>query len=232
MISQLAYAPIAALDLSSIRTRLMHPHAGLGWSETRTRAAERDYRQFLLLAKTTPAAEASPTADVDAFWHFHILDTVKYARDCSTVFGYFLHHKPDPDPDGADAIARHRRLRASVRSRTRQADAAAPTSKSAAYCAIAATAPAAYCAIVATAPAAYCAIAAAPAQAGQSAHRNCIGERLALQAAAAAAPTAYCAFTNLGAASYCAAKAPSKDIGSKRHARIVRGGARVPPPHC
>jgi hypothetical protein len=31
---------------------------------------------------------------VDTFWHFHILDTVKYAADCERVFGYFLHHNP------------------------------------------------------------------------------------------------------------------------------------------
>jgi hypothetical protein len=90
-----AYASIAALDLSTVCTRLMHPHAGYGWSEARTRAAEQAYREFLQFAKTFPAETPSPTADVDAFWHFHILDTLKYARDCAMAFGYFLHHKPD-----------------------------------------------------------------------------------------------------------------------------------------
>ena len=89
------FASIAALDLSSICVRLMHPKAGLGWSESRTRATEFAYREFLLFAKTFPAETPSPSADVDAFWHFHILDTVKYARDCAMAFGYFLHHKPD-----------------------------------------------------------------------------------------------------------------------------------------
>jgi hypothetical protein len=32
--------------------------------------------------------------DVDNFWHYHILDTKKYAVDCHNVFGYFLHHFP------------------------------------------------------------------------------------------------------------------------------------------
>lgn len=89
------FAPIKALDLSTVRTRLMHPRAGLGWSEARTLEAENDYRAFLLCAKVYPAESPSPTADVDCFWHYHILDTVKYARDCDTAFGYFLHHKPD-----------------------------------------------------------------------------------------------------------------------------------------
>ena len=28
------------------------------------------------------------------FWHFHILDTLKYQEDCDNIFGYFLHHFP------------------------------------------------------------------------------------------------------------------------------------------
>lgn len=99
------YAPIAALDLSTVRTRLMHPRAGLGWGEARTLAAESAYREFLLYAKQYPAETPSPTADVDAFWHYHILDTVKYARDCQRAFGYFLHHKPDVEFCDEDAQA-------------------------------------------------------------------------------------------------------------------------------
>ncbi len=88
-------APFATLDLSTVSTRLMHPRAGLGWSAARTRAAESDYREFLLHAKLCPEENGAPTPDVDCFWHFHILDTVHYARDCQRLFGYFLHHEPD-----------------------------------------------------------------------------------------------------------------------------------------
>ncbi|WP_205588317.1 glycine-rich domain-containing protein [Helicobacter vulpis] len=35
-----------------------------------------------------------PPKDVDAFWHYHILDTQKCAQDCQEIFGYFLHHFP------------------------------------------------------------------------------------------------------------------------------------------
>lgn len=97
-------ASIARLDLSTIRTRLMHPHAGLGWSEARTRAAERAYREFLLFAKLLPQEAAVPSADVDYFWHFHILDTHKYADDCERIFGYFLHHQPQVEFDDAAGI--------------------------------------------------------------------------------------------------------------------------------
>ncbi|MDB5962986.1 MAG: hypothetical protein JWP59_4280, partial [Massilia sp.] len=102
-----------------------------------------DYREFLLFAKTYPAATPTPTADVDAFWHFHILDTVKYARDCASAFGYFLHHKPDVEFDDDD----------------QQEELADEAGSAAAYCALARpleAGAAAYCA--AAKPSAYCAL--------------------------------------------------------------------------
>lgn len=97
-----ACAAIAALDLSTVRTRLMHPRAGLGWSAMRASAAESDYRDFLLRAKLFPEDSPSPMADVDSFWHFHILDTTKYVRDCEQSFGYFLHHQPEVEFDSEE----------------------------------------------------------------------------------------------------------------------------------
>jgi hypothetical protein len=88
------YAPFKALDLNPIKTKLMHEASGEGWSEARTNAVETEYRRFLFLMKKYPDAGASPTVDVDTFWHYHILDTMKYARDCGAVFGFFLHHYP------------------------------------------------------------------------------------------------------------------------------------------
>lgn len=40
-----------------------------------------------------------PTRDIDTVWHYHILDTHKYASDCKVVFGYFLHHNPNYSPE-------------------------------------------------------------------------------------------------------------------------------------
>ena len=88
------FAAFAALDLAPIKMKLMHVESGEGWSALRADAVEMEYRRFLFLMKKYPDAEASPTVDVDIFWHYHILDTMKYARDCETVFGYFLHHYP------------------------------------------------------------------------------------------------------------------------------------------
>src|SRR5450830_6525 len=98
MLTHPACTAIEAIDLTSVCTRLMHPEAGPGWDAERTRQAESDYREFLFVATQFPDPAPRPSADVDAFWHFHILDTIKYARDCQQAFGYFLHHGPDPLP--------------------------------------------------------------------------------------------------------------------------------------
>jgi hypothetical protein len=88
------YAAFEALDLNPIKMKLMHEASGEGWSEMRTNAVETEYRRFLFLMKKYPDAGAAPTVDVDTFWHYHILDTMKYARDCQATFGFFLHHYP------------------------------------------------------------------------------------------------------------------------------------------
>jgi len=85
---------IAALDLEPIKVKLMHNKSGEGWTLERANAVELEYRRFLTLMKKFPDEQTSPLVDVDTFWHYHILDTMKYAADCQAVFGYFLHHFP------------------------------------------------------------------------------------------------------------------------------------------
>jgi hypothetical protein len=94
MMSMKEFAAFEALDLAPIKMKLMHVESGEGWSALRADAVETEYRRFLFLMKKYPDANASPTVDVDTFWHYHILDTLKYARDCEALFGYFLHHYP------------------------------------------------------------------------------------------------------------------------------------------
>lgn len=94
MSTKTEFEAFETLDLAPIKTKLMHVESGEGWSELRANAVEAEYRRFLFLMKKYPDSQASPTVDVDTFWHYHILDTMKYARDCEQVFGYFLHHYP------------------------------------------------------------------------------------------------------------------------------------------
>jgi hypothetical protein len=85
---------VMELDLDPIKVKLMHVESGESWSQARANAVEKEYRRFLWLMKMYPNESIAPLVDVDTFWHYHILDTMKYARDCEQVFGYFLHHFP------------------------------------------------------------------------------------------------------------------------------------------
>lgn len=85
---------IKSLDLDPIKIKLMDKKEGLGWTLDEASEAERWYRRFLFLNFKYPERSIVPTSAVDKFWHFHILDTKKYAEDCERIFGYFLHHFP------------------------------------------------------------------------------------------------------------------------------------------
>ena len=87
-------AAIHGLDLDPIKLKLMDPEEGQGWSREYVDRMELAYRRFLTLLVRFPEETIAPTQDVDKFWHGHILDTMKYAEDCETVFGHFLHHFP------------------------------------------------------------------------------------------------------------------------------------------
>lgn len=105
MTTQADFAAIAALDFDRIKTKLCHVESGEGWSRARADAVEVEYRRFLFLMKAYPTEQTVPSVEVDIFWHYHILDTVKYAADCKAAFGYFLHHDPSVGLAGADEAA-------------------------------------------------------------------------------------------------------------------------------
>ena len=154
------FSAVMELDLSPIKVKLMHIESGEGWSLQKADAIEKEYRRFLCLMKLYPDEDTSPLVDVDTFWHYHILDTMKYAVDCEHAFGYFLHHYPYVGLRGEDD--KQFRLDSAVRMRILyeatfgDAYPGAPVPvDAAAYCAGPA-AKAAYCAGPA-AKAAYCA---------------------------------------------------------------------------
>lgn len=181
MIVDANFTSIERLDLSAIKKKLMHRESGENWPAERADAVEKEYKRFLYLMKTFPTESTAPSVDVDTFWHYHILDTQKYAADCEHVFGYFLHHYPYIGMEGrADdeqvheaAASRMRDIYEATFGETYQPSAAycgiAPPKAAAAYCGIVRppTATAAYCGIVRppTAAAAYCGISPPKAQA-------------------------------------------------------------------
>jgi hypothetical protein len=109
MISNAEFNTIAALDLNSIKAKLMDKESGEGWTLEQANAVELEYRRFLYLMKLFPHEQTAPLLNVDIFWHNHILDTMKYAADCAQVFGYFLHHVPYDGLHGEDDEAAHER---------------------------------------------------------------------------------------------------------------------------
>src|SRR5258706_932215 len=89
-------AAIQALDVESVKVRMMDPERGEGWTQERADAAAVTYKNFLSMLVKHPedAEEIAMSEDTDEFWHTHILQTRKYADDCEAVFGGFLHHSP------------------------------------------------------------------------------------------------------------------------------------------
>ena len=91
---QVSLRDFAQLDLDPIKFKLTNKEDGEGWSFEKTEKVAIQYRRFLTLIRENPSATIVPTEDIDRFWHHHILDTAKYAEDCETFFGYFVHHFP------------------------------------------------------------------------------------------------------------------------------------------
>ncbi|KAB8335769.1 glycine-rich domain-containing protein-like [Scytonema tolypothrichoides VB-61278] len=100
---------LEALDLEPIAQRLMYPEDGQGWSCEQVEQAIAHYKMFLNLLYLYPNSAIVPTREIDIVWHYHILDTRKYACDCEWLFGYFVHHNPNFDfGSEADRLALER----------------------------------------------------------------------------------------------------------------------------
>ncbi|MBC5994015.1 glycine-rich domain-containing protein [Pontibacter cellulosilyticus] len=89
-----ALLSLSKIDFEMLKLKLQDSEEGLGWSPEECDIAELDYKRFLALKYAYPDEEVVPNQTVDKFWHYHILDTKAYARDCEQVFGYFVHHFP------------------------------------------------------------------------------------------------------------------------------------------
>jgi hypothetical protein len=63
-----------------------------GWTAEKAKRVELRYRRFFYLKAALPGDAASPTDEIDEFWHQHIINTRRYGADCNAVAGRFLHH--------------------------------------------------------------------------------------------------------------------------------------------
>lgn len=88
-----ALAATRLIDLAPISQKLWHGNP-IRWTRAILAEAETNYRRFLALHLMHPTESLVPNELLDEYWHQHILDTRKYAADCESVFGFFLHHDP------------------------------------------------------------------------------------------------------------------------------------------
>ena len=108
---------IQALDLESVKLRVMDPRLGEGWTHEYADSIAIAYKQYLtMLVKYQDHAEdILLSKHVDEFWHTHILQTMKYEDDCKQVFGQFLHHSPHVGEVSQADLAKRDRLAETTR---------------------------------------------------------------------------------------------------------------------
>lgn len=74
-----------------------------------------DYKKFLAIRAALPRLDCllSPTDDIDAVWHAHILDTASYMHCCSMLLGQgkLIHHDPYASADLVMRQARREMLK-------------------------------------------------------------------------------------------------------------------------
>ena len=85
---------IAAVDLEMVKMKLRDPDDGAGWTEEQCESAELEYKRFLHLNRKHVGVAIVPNKIMDMMWHFHILDTRRYALDSERLFGGYFHHFP------------------------------------------------------------------------------------------------------------------------------------------
>jgi hypothetical protein len=94
MIHDPRYEQFRKLDLRPILFSVVERENGPRWNINLAMIVADWYRNFLYLVGLYPSEELVPTEAIDEFWHYHILDTLKYHADCQMLFGSYLHHFP------------------------------------------------------------------------------------------------------------------------------------------
>ena len=84
---------LTQLDLGPIAYRLKYSNEQK-WDTRQINQSISAYLKFLLLIYLYPNGELVPSQEIDRVWHYHIIDTIKYAEDCEILFGRFIHHFP------------------------------------------------------------------------------------------------------------------------------------------
>lgn len=84
---------IYSLDFSLIINKLIKYE---GWIKKGAINVCQLYKNYLFLNKKygNRYGLLPPSDEIDSFWHYHILDTKNYQKDCLAIFGEYFHHYP------------------------------------------------------------------------------------------------------------------------------------------
>ena len=84
--------PVAIVSIDLVAASYRSSSFPKEWSsEQREREAKR-YELFLALAARYPGKPATPTREIDEFWHLHMLHPQAYYDDCMRLFGHIFDH--------------------------------------------------------------------------------------------------------------------------------------------
>lgn len=84
---------VAELDFELMKQKLQDPEEGMGWTPEQVDSAEIEYKRYLNLCMVYGKGIV-PNKIMDQTWHYHILDTRSYHKDCEKLFGGYMHHYP------------------------------------------------------------------------------------------------------------------------------------------
>ncbi len=84
---------VAEMDLEMVKMKLQEEDEGLGWSKEQCESAEIEYKRYWNLC-TEHGKGIVPNKIMDSMWHYHILDTRAYHKDCEDIYGGYMHHYP------------------------------------------------------------------------------------------------------------------------------------------
>lgn len=62
------------------------------WNQEKREHEALRYERFLRLAAKHPGVRATPTREIDEFWHLHMLHPAAYYADCMRLFGTIFDH--------------------------------------------------------------------------------------------------------------------------------------------
>jgi hypothetical protein len=84
---------IAEINLEMIKMKLQDPEEGMGWTTEQCDSAEIEYKRYWNLCFKYGKGIV-PNKIMDQTWHYHILETKAYHKDCDKIFGGYMHHYP------------------------------------------------------------------------------------------------------------------------------------------